>query len=308
VRTSWNGLSVLVTGASGFLGSHVAERLARLEARTYGLTRGPSAAEGKIQWIEADLTDSASTCALLREIRPDIVFHLAGRTVVSADRELVLPSFRDNLESTVILLNQLADSGCRRIVITGSLEEPEPAQADCVPASPYAASKWAAVVYARMFHALYQLPVVIVRPYMTYGPRQRPSKLIPSVTLSLLRGQAPTIKQPDREVDWVYVEDVVDGILAAGRAPGVEGSSIDLGSGRLIPIREVAEHLERLVGNGVAVRLSRSERSAGVQGRRADPTAAGQLLGWSPRTPLRKGLEETVAWYRARLPDYDRAD
>lgn len=263
--------------------------------------------EEKIQWIKAELTDSAGIRALLKEIRPDIVFHLAGRTVVSADWELALPLFRDNLESTVTLLTQLADSGCRRIVTTGSLEEPEPTRADCVPASPYAASKWAAVGYARMFHSLYQLPVAIVRPYMTYGPRQRPGKLVPSVTLALLRGQAPTIKEPDREVDWVYVEDVVDGILAAGRAPGVEGSSIDLGSGLLIPVREVVAHLEGLVGSGIAVQLSRSERSAGAQGRRADLTAAGGLLGWSPKTSLRKGLEETVAWYRARLPDYDRA-
>jgi len=308
VLTSWNGLSVLVTGAGGFLGSHVVERLAQLEARTYGLTRGPSTGGGKIQWVKGDLSDSASTCALLKEVRPDIVFNLAGRTVASPDRELVLPLFRDNLESTVILLNQLADSGCRRIVTTGSMEEPELAQADCVPASPYGASKWAAVVYARMFHALYQLPVVIVRPYMTYGPRQHPSKFIPSVTLSLLRKQSPTIKQPDREVDWIYVEDVLDGILAAGQAPGVEGCSIDLGSGLLIPIREVAEELESLVGNGATVRLSPSEPPAGVQGRRADPTSARQLLGWSPKTPLRKGLEETVAWYRTRLPDYNPAD
>lgn len=305
MSTSWNGLTVLVTGAMGFLGSHVVERLAQLNARTFGLTRQPSTGGSKIQWVNGDLSDSASTRALLKEVRPDIVFHLAGRTVASPDRELVLPSFRDNLASTVILLNQLVDLGCRRIVTTGSLEEPELAQSDGVPTSPYGASKWAAVVYARMFHALYRLPVVIVRPYMTYGPRQHPSKFIPFVTLSLLRKQSPAINQPDRDVDWIYVEDVRDGILAAGLAPGIEGCSIDLGSGLLIPIREVAEELERLVDNDVTVDFSSSTKPERVQARRADTTRARDLLDWSAKTSLRKGLEETVAWYRGKLPDYN---
>jgi nucleoside-diphosphate-sugar epimerase len=240
------------------------------------------------------------------EVRPDVVFHLAGQTNAAPDRELVLSSFRNNLAATVTLLNELIEIGCRRVVVTGSLEEPELGKGESsVPASPYGASKWAETIYSRMFHALYELPAVIVRPYMTYGPRQHSTKLIPSVTLSLLRGLPPTINHPDREVDWVYVEDVAEGILAAGCAPaGVEGRTIDLGSGMLVPIRELVKELQSLVGGEAMALLSSPGRSVGVHGRRADMEPAHRLLGWKPTTPLKKGLAQTVAWYRARSTDH----
>ena len=238
----------------------------------------------------------------MREVRPEVVFHLAGQTAAAPDRGLVLSSFRNNLASTVALLNELAETGCRRIVVTGSLEEPEPGKTDVVPASPYGASKWAESIYARMFHVLYRLPVVIVRPYMTYGPRQRPEKLIPSVTLSLLRGDTPTVKNPDRKVDWIYVKDAAEGILAAGAASSaVEGRTIDLGSGALVPIREVVKEIQSHVGGAASIHLSKSEKSVGVDGRRADAESAHRLLGWAPTVPLREGLALTVEWYRANL-------
>jgi nucleoside-diphosphate-sugar epimerase len=157
-----------------------------------------------------------------------------------------------------------------------------------------------------MFHALYGLPVVIVRPFMTYGPRQRASKLIPSLTLSLLRGAVPTVNQPDREVDWVYVKDVAEGILAAGLARDVDGRTIDLGSGVLVPIREVEKALESLVRGVATHRVSTAETSI-ANGRRADTECARHLLGWAATTPLVTGLEQTVAWYRATLAEHETA-
>lgn len=299
--TSWANLRVLVTGGKGFLGSHVIERLVQLGAETYGFARELPVRDDGIRWFKGELCDPATVQSLLKNARPDIVFHLAGQTVASPDRELVLPSFRNNLTATVVLMTELANVDCQRIVVTGSLEEPEPGDSHAVPTSPYGASKWAAVVYARMFHALYRLPVVIVRPYMTYGPGQRPNKLIPFVTLSLLRGQSPMISQPDRKVDWIYVDDVVDGILAAGSTPGVEGCTVDLGSGALVGIREISMQLQGLVGSGVAVRIASPQGSMGVLGRRADIDHAHRLLEWHAKTPLKEGLERTVAWHRAFL-------
>lgn len=301
MSSSWSDLKVLVTGARGFLGSHVAERLVQLGARTYGFAReSPGGIDG-IRWFQGELSDPATVQELVKGVAPDIVFHLAGETAVSADREGVLPSLRNNLLTSVILMTELAAVGCRRIIVTGSLEEPGQGEDGAVGVSPYGVSKWATVVYARMLHDLYRLPVVIVRPYMTYGPRQRPSKLVPSVTISLLRGQAPTISQPDREVDWIYVDDVVDGMMAAGRAPGVEGRTVDLGTGVLVSVRAIAAQLQRIVGADAAVRVASSGRSVAVHGRRADTETARRLLEWRPKTPLQEGLEQTVAWYRAQL-------
>jgi len=290
-----------VTGGQGFLGSHVAARLASLGAATHGLARRETPAGTGITWFRGDLTDRASVGRIVRELRPDVVFHLAGQTSAAPDRDLVLPSLLDNLTGTVILLHELAEVGCRRVVATASLEEPEAAVHEVVPRSPYGASKWAEAGYARMFNALFDLPVVLVRPYMTYGPRQRASKLIPSLTLSLLRGQSPTISQPDREVDWVFVDDVVEGVLAAGLAPDVEGRTIDLGSGALLPIRELADTLCKVVGKSAVPVLARPSGPVGVHGRRAETQTARTRLGWSATTSLEKGLEQTVAWYQARL-------
>jgi nucleoside-diphosphate-sugar epimerase len=302
VPASWKDLKVLVTGAKGFLGSHVIARLVQLGARTYGFARQIPAGDDGIQWFCGDLSDRATIQALVKDVRPEVVFHLAGETAAAPDRERVLPSFRNNLANTVVLLNELVEADCRRIVITGSLEEPEPGKTDVVPASPYGASKWAESIYARMFHALYRLPVVIVRPYMTYGPRQRPEKLIPSVTLSLLRGDTPTVSNPDRKVDWIYVKDAAEGILAAGApSAAVEGRTIDLGSGTLVPIREVVKEIQSHVGGAATIHLSKSEKSVGVDGRRADAESAHRLLGWAPTVPLREGLALTVEWYRAHL-------
>ena len=170
--------------------------------------------------------------SLFRNIRPDIIFHLASHVKGAPNLEHVLPTFHSNLQSTVNLLTLAAEKGCRRMVLTGSLAEPEPENGELFPSAPYAAAKWASSGYARMFHALYQLPVVIARVFMVYGPAQQDlTKLIPYVTLSLLRGETPKITSGGRLVDWIYVSDVVDGFVALGQAPGIDGATLDLGFG-----------------------------------------------------------------------------
>lgn len=302
---TWAQRKVLVTGANGFLGSHVADRLVSLGAVTYGAVRRRSSPDDRIVWLEGDLCDAPVVRRICREVKPDAVFHLAGQTDAAPSKELILPTLQNNVLGTVLLLRELLDAGCPRIVCTASLEEP--AAADAVAASPYGASKWASVVYARMFHKLYSLPVALVRPYMTYGPRQRPGKLVPSLALALLRGHAPTVTQPERAVDWVYIDDVVDGILAAGSARGVEGGTFDLGSGTLVRIREIAQQLEAIVGGPAKVQFAAQSTTVGEHGRTASVAPAAEALGWRATTALRSGLEQTVAWYGARLSDHAQA-
>lgn len=301
---SWDGVRVLVTGASGFFGANAVARVQHLGAQVYGLVRQPPVGDSGIRWLSGDLTDSRSVRELIEQAQPQVVLHLAGQTIAAPDKELVLPSFRNNLASTVNVLLALTEVGCQRVVVTGSLEEPHIESGETVPVSPYGASKWGEVMYARMFHALYRLPVVIVRPFISYGPHQRAGKLVPSLTLSLLRGETPVISQPDREADWIYIDDVIEGILAAGLAPSVEGKTIELGTGVLTSIRNIAKELERIVGGPASVRIAKSEQSVGVHGRQAELDMARQLLGWHSSTALREGLVKTVAWYRSRLNDY----
>src|SRR5262249_36908880 len=150
-------------------------------------------------------------------------------------------------------LTAATELGCERIVIAASMEEPQVAPA--VPASPYGAAKWAATGYVRMFYDLYQSPVVITRPFMTYGPRQRPHKIIPHVILSLLRGQARALGSGTRLVDWLYVDDAIDAFLLAGSHPDIAGAELDLGSGERVAIREVVCKIADLIATRDAIRF-----------------------------------------------------
>jgi UDP-glucose 4-epimerase len=146
-----------------------------------------------------------------------------------------------------------------------------------------------------MCHALYGTPVVWLRPSMVYGPGQPDArKLVPYVTLSLLRGESPILASGRRPVDWVYIDDVVDALLAAAVAEGVEGRSFDVGSGELVSVRDVVELIARLVDAKASPRFGAIPDRPLEHVRAADVAAAAEALGWQPRIPLPEGLRRTV--------------
>ncbi|HLO01338.1 MAG TPA: NAD-dependent epimerase/dehydratase family protein, partial [Pyrinomonadaceae bacterium] len=164
-----------------------------------------------------------------------------------------------------------------------------------------AAAKWTSGAYARMFHRLYGLPVVMVRPFMTYGPGQNEEKVIPHVIRSLLARQAPKLSSGRQQFDWIYIDDVVDGFLAAAVAANVEGHTIDLGSGILVPLRAVVDQIAELLDAQVEPLFNALPERPCEPLRVADVHDADAKLGWRPRTPLRSGLAQTIGWYRQQL-------
>lgn len=295
----FSGQRILVTGASGFLGTHLCDRLCKNGAEVHAVSRTLRTADTNgLQWWQGDLSDIATVRSLLSTIKPEVIFHLSGNVTGARNLDLVLSTFDSLLSTTVNLLTVAAEIGCRRIVLIGSLEEPEPGHTDAAPSSPYAAAKWACSAYGRMFHELYQVPTVIVRPFMTYGPGQDVRKIIPSVTLSLLQGQAPKLSSGQRQVDWIYVDDVIDGLLAAAQVSNVEGCTFDLGSGILIPIRAVVQQLVNLVDSGVEPLFGALPDRPLEQVRVANTDYSYAKLGWQPVTSLERGLALTVDWYR----------
>lgn len=303
--SDFSGAKVLVTGASGFIGSLLCDRLCHLGADVNAISRHPRHAGDaqKINWWQGDLSSQETVDGLFTKLRPDIVFHLASEVVGSREARVVLPTFNANLLSSVNILVAASAHQCKRIVTAGSLEEPdEMDSAVAVPGSPYAAAKWAASGYARMFHALYQTPVAIARLFMVYGPGQRDlRKLVPYVTLALLRGEIPKLSSGQRPVDWIYVSDVVDGLLAIGLCPGVEGGTFNLGSGDLVTTRQVVEMLCEIVGAGVVPEFGAIPDRPMERIKQADVGKSRHVLGWEPAVSLRQGLEQTVAWYRMHL-------
>lgn len=295
------GRKALVTGATGFIGWHLCEALVRLGAEVHGLSRSAcldNLVPGCQAWA-VDLTDIEATRAAILQTRPQFIYHLAGMVTARQNLDLVLPMLQSNLVGTVHLLLTAAEIGCERVVIVGSSEEPR----DGVPTSPYAAAKAAASMYARMFRKIYNLPVVVVRPFMTYGPRQEPTKLIPHTILALLRGEAPHLSSGRRVCDFIYVVDVVRGFLHASIRPNLEGKTIDLGTGEGRSVRDVVELLVELSGSTVRPVFGAIPDRIGEHPQIADRDATRRLLDWEPHWSLRDGLAETIEWYRSRMRD-----
>jgi UDP-glucose 4-epimerase len=302
-RLSLSGTRVLVTGASGFLGSHLVHRLSSAGAELYALSRSRRDASGhQLRWLSADLADWRATSELLATVKPDLVFHFGGFVSATPDLGAVRPTFDSLLASTVNLLTAATELGCRRVIIPGSMMEPPGAAVDVAPMSPYMAAKWAASAYARMFHTLYRTPVVIVRPSMTYGPGQPSTRLVPHVLSALLRGEPPKLSSGKMEADWTYIDDMTDGILAAALAPGVEGLTIDLGTGHVTTAREVVELLVDLLGTAVRPVFGALPDRPGERSHPAETRTARERLGWSATTSLRDGLRRTIERFQTGPP------
>jgi UDP-glucose 4-epimerase len=298
--TSLAGRRLLVTGASGFIGTRLCRRAAEAGALVHAVSRAPRGGNDDLRWERADLTDEAVVRHLVRRVEPEVVVHLASEVGGSRDLAVVLPMLRANLLAAVHLMVAAAEAGRPRVVLAGSMEEPDFGDPDAVAQSPYAVAKWGQLAYARHFAALHELPVVHLRVFMVYGPGQLDlRKLVPYVTVSLLRGEAPRLTSGVREVDWVYVDDVVDAFLRAAVARGAPGRSLDVGSGRLVSARAVVERLAALVGGEVGFGTVPDRVLERV--RVADPVPAEAAIGWRPRTPLDGGLTQTVAFYRDHL-------
>lgn len=295
--------TVLVTGASGFLGAPLTRRLLAADAEVHAVSRtAHDGALDGLRWWQVDMEQADDVDALVRQVKPAIVFHLGGHVTAAPEVELVESTFRSLLASTVNLLGAVTATGCRRLVLTGSLEEPRGDAAITTPSSPYAAAKWAACGYARMFHRLYRTPTVIVRPFYTYGPAQPEHRVIPYAILCYLRGVQPRLSSARRRLDWVYVDDLVEGLLRAGCRPGLEGATIDLGSGQAVSVRDVVLRIKDLTGSSVEPTFGVEPDRPADETRVADTAHAFGALGWRAATGLDTGLARTIAWYRDRLP------
>lgn len=305
--TSPAGMRIMVTGASGLIGRHVLGVLGP-DAEVVAVSRSPRPDQGGVQWLVRDFAQPGAVSDLVSSVSPEVVIHLAGAVRGDRSLEAVAPTLSANLVATVELLEAATRLGSRRIVMSGSLLEEPVGGSQAVPPSPYGASRWAASAYGRMFHALFDAPVVILRPSFAYGPGQEPSKLIPHVITALLQGGSPQLSSGDRLLDCVYAEDVARAYVDAASVPGVEGRTIDIGSGVLTSVREIVDIIVEIVGATGrpvfgALPLRPLEQQVEVD---VDETA--RVLGWRATTSLQDGLRRTVTWFRYRRPfDADRA-
>ncbi len=289
----------LVTGGAGFIGSNLCQRLASAGLNVHSTSRREDPGAAYCRHWQADLADIQAVRGIVDAVRPDYVFHLASHVMGSPDIANVLPTFHGNLQTTVNLLTAIAHRGCRRFVMMGSFMEPA-AASDVTPTSPYAAAKWASGGYVRMFQALYGVSVSTARVYMVYGPGQQdPTKLVPYVIRCLLKGEPPNISSGRRLVDWIYVDDVAEGLLRMAMAPGADGKTIDLGSGSLISTADLVDMICRLARPAIRPVIGalpdRPMEPTGV----ADIEEAYRQIGWRATVGLEEGLRRTIESFRA---------
>ena len=293
-----SGRRILVTGATGFIGGHVVELLHHLGVEVHAVARRATSTvsfDTPVTWHRADLTDAAAAVDAVEAARPEVIVHLASLVKGARDADLLLPMFAANTASAVHLLDAARRFDVGRVLLAGSLEEPdEPGQRA---ASPYALSKAAAHLYGDYYRSATTVEVVNLQIFMVYGPAQLDeAKLIPYVIRSLQAGEAPSLSSGTRLVDWVYVGDVAEGIARACAGDAAE-QPVPLGTGSPATVRNVVETLVDLAGVDVEPRFgSIADRSREVE-KVADIDTTRQLLGWAPAVDLREGLAATLTWY-----------
>jgi nucleoside-diphosphate-sugar epimerase len=295
------GKKVLVTGATGYIGPHLCQRLMESGSVVFAVSRNYAnhLDVTNMNYQSVDLADISLVRQLFKNVQPDYIFHLAGRAIGSRSMDVVESTFYSNLVTTLNILTAGTEFKSERIVITGSLEEPINDNDAIVPSSPYAASKWAASAYARMFNKLYQTPAVLIRLFMVYGPgKNDPHKLVPYVITKLLEGTPPELSSGKRNIDWIYIDDVIEGLIHAALATEVEGKTIDIGSGNLISTHDFVNQIQMLMHSKTDLLFGSLDDRQMEQIRKADIDKTYSLINWKPIVNLEEGLKKTIRWYQ----------
>jgi UDP-glucose 4-epimerase len=300
-------MNFLITGAAGFLGSSLANQLAREGHQVRGLddlsTGDPQSLAPDVHFTRGDVSDRPKLWTLLQEV--DVVYHLAAR--VSVPESILYP--RDynmvNVGGTVSLMEAMRDVGVGRVVLASSgavygdlAEQPLKEILTPNPRSPYAVSKLAAEYYVRTIGGLWGIETVSLRIFNAYGPGQHLPASHPPVVPHYLKqalrsGTLVAHGDGSQSRDYVYVDDVVSGLVAAATAPNINGLVINIGSGKETSIRELIKCVQDVVGSNAEV-IYNPNTSGGVSRLCADLTLANQKLNYRPSIGLAEGLRLTL--------------
>jgi len=322
----WQGKIVLVTGAGGFIASHLVEELAAQGAQVRAFVRYnsrgdpgllnqlPKSLLSQVRLIAGDLRDLPAVRQAMQGCSH--VLHLGALIAIPYSYVHPYEVIETNVMGTTNVLLAGRETGVQRIVHTSTsevygtalrvpIDEEHPLQGQ----SPYSASKIGADKIAESFYRSFDLPVVTLRPFNTYGPRQSARAVIPTIISQALTTPTKQIHlgNLDARRDLTYVSDTVSGFLKAAETPGVEGQTINLGAGSEITVADLVQEISAITGVPLEVVIDasrlRPEKSE-VQRLLSDNSKAQQLLGWQPQVPLRQGLKKTIDWIAEHLNLY----
>lgn len=318
-------MKALVTGAGGFIGSHVVEALLQKGWEVLALVRynsqgkwghlenSPARHSSRLTVSLGDVTDGGQMQRLIEDV--DVVLHLAALIGIPYSYHAPASYVQTNVVGTLNILEAARRAGVSRVVVTSTsevygtalyspMDEAHPLQGQ----SPYSASKIGADKLAEAYFRSFGLPVVTLRPFNTYGPRQSARAIIPTVLSQALSGQEEIrLGNLSPKRDLTFVTDTARAFLLAAETPAIEGETIHFGQGKAISIGELAQKCIEVVGSQARIvsdskrkRPSRSE----VQVLLCNPTKAKHLLGWEPQVTLEEGLRRTAQSVQAYLKEY----
>jgi dTDP-glucose 4,6-dehydratase len=323
----WSGKQVVVTGAGGFIGSHLTERLVNLGASTTAFLRYnsrsdaglldecPAEIRGEIHTVWGDLCDPDSVRKLLQ--KADVVFHLGALVGIPYSYESPRQYVDANILGTLNVLEAVRAGEVGRMVQTSTsevygtpiytpIDEKHPLQGQ----SPYSASKIGADKLAESFWRTYRLPVATLRPFNTFGPRQSARAILPTIIRQALMGSEIKLGSLKPIRDMNYVGDTVDGFIRIASSDAALGRVVNIGSGRGLTVGEMVECVSKAVGRKLTVKDDPDRvrpPSSEVDTLIADATLAHELFGWSSVTPFEEGLKRTIEWLSEKRLDHDPA-
>lgn len=322
---SWKGVRAAITGAGGFIGSHLAEELARRGAKVRAMFRYNSRNDwGHLEEIPAELHRNIEAFAgdvtdpfLVEKFvqGQEIVFHLSSLIAIPFSYTAPSSYVTVNVQGALNVLEACRKNKVRKLVHTSTsetygtalyapIDEKHPLQGQ----SPYSASKIAADKLAESYHRSFELPVAVIRPFNTYGPRQSARAVIPTIITQVLSGKRELFLGDLRPIrDFTYVGDTVEGFIRVAESEKSVGQVINIGSGTGWTIRELAEMILKLIG-GKATIHREPERVRPIKSEVlkliCSNKKARRLLGWKPRTGLEQGLQEAIGYFRENLERY----
>ena len=316
-------MKALITGAGGFIGSHLCEALiekgykvkafVRYNSRNLWGWLESSPYKEEMEVISGDIRDYDSVKDAMKGI--DIVFHLAALIGIPYSYISPLAYIKTNVQGTYNILQAAKEFEIQKLIHTSTSEVygtarfvPITEEHPINPQSPYSATKAAADYLALSFHRSFGLPVTIIRPFNTYGPRQSARAVIPTIITQILSGKRK-IKlgslHPTR--DLTYVKDTVEGFIKVAESGKSTGKIINIGSNFEISVGNVAKLIANLMNAEIELEKERQRerpKKSEVERLWADNSKAKELLGWSPRYTLEEGLKETIKWFKTNLHLY----
>lgn len=312
----WSRKKVLVTGAGGFIGSHLIERLLDLGADVKGFVRYnsrndwglleiiPSQKLDSLQIISGDLQDYDAVFSAVRDV--DVIFHLGS--LISIPYSYIRPrdTIENNILSTLNILTAARDLGVEKVVHTSSsevygtalyvpIDEKHPLQGQ----SPYSASKIGADKIVESFYCSFDLPVATIRPFNTYGPRQSARAIIPTIITQAIEQEKIKLGSLFPTRDYTFVKDTVNGFISTAESKSSIGEVINIGSNFEISMGDLAQRISSLLNKDIEITQDSSRvrpLKSEVKRLWCDNAKAKRLLGWEPQVSLDEGLKETIEW------------